>query len=264
MVASLFSAAFLFPLYFFFNNAFKIGKYISTNPFYLTFESFTFSNIIDAFQMMDYLQSFRNSIIVLILSSAVMISLGSMAAYIIVMLGGRFLNGLYRFIMALMTIPVYVAMIPLSKLLSRMHLINSYLGIAFVYVAFALPFVIFLYVGNMKTIPRELSEASTIDGCNIYQNYLLIYLPLLKTVTGTVIILRGMYIWNDILIPMITVRSGYLQTLPQRLVAFSTDFGTRWELMFGAAFLVSVPAIIIFLLMQKTFIQGIVEGSVKG
>ena len=190
VIVSLFSVAFLFPLYFFFNNAFKIGKYISTNPFYLTLESFTLDNISDAFHMMDYMQSFKNSSIVLVVSSAIMILFGSMAAYIIVILGGRFLNRLYRFIMALMTIPVYVAMIPLSKLLSRMNLINSYLGISFVYVAFALPFVIFLYVGNMKTIPRELSEASTIDGCNLYQTYFFIYMPLLKTVTGTVIILR--------------------------------------------------------------------------
>ncbi len=73
-----------------------------------------------------------------------------------------------------------------------------------------------------------------------------------------------MYIWNDILIPMITVRSGYLQTLPQRLVSFATSFSARWDLIFGSAFLVSVPAIIIFLLLQKTFIEGIAEGAIKG
>ena len=264
IVMIIFCLAFLFPLYFFFTNAFKIGKYISTNPFYLTVNSFTLDNLKNAFVMMEYLQAFKNSFIVLLISSAIMIIFGSMAAYIIVIVGGRFLNRLYFAVIALMTIPVYVAMIPLSKLLANLGLINSYLGLACVYVAFALPFVIFLYVGNMKTIPVELSEASTIDGCNLYQTYLFIYMPLLKMVTGTVLILRGMYIWNDILIPLITVRSGYLQTLPQRLVAFSTDNGTRWELMFGAAFLVSVPAVIIFLLLQKTFIQGIVEGSVKG
>ncbi len=176
LLVSVFCLGFLFPLYFFFTNAFKQAKFISTQPLFLTAESFTLDNIIQAFARMKYLQAFQNSFVVLIVSSVVMIVLGSMAAYAIVAIGGRWLNRLFKVIMAMMTIPVYVAMIPLSKTLAKLHLINSYFGIAFVYIAFALPFVIFLYVGNMQTIPKELSEAATIDGCNLYQTYLLIYM----------------------------------------------------------------------------------------
>ena len=264
IVVGFFAILFFIPLYFFFNNVFKIGKYISTNPMILTPESATLDNILGAFKLMRYPESFFNSLIILVLSSLLLIVLGSMAAYIIAIVNNRGLRRLYFFLIALNTLPVYVAMIPLARLLAQLGLISTHIGIVFVYVAFGLPFSIFLYVGNIRALPRELYESATIDGGNMYQIYLFIYMPLLKTVTGTVLILRGMYIWNDILIPLITVRGSAMQTLPLRLWSFSSTHMIRWDMMFGAAFLVSLPIIILFLFIQKTFIQGIVEGSLKG
>jgi len=264
VIVGIFALIFLIPLYFFFNNVFKQAKYISTNPMLLTPQSATFNNIIGAFRLMKYPESFMNSFLILVISAAMLIILGSMAAYIIAVVNNRFMKRLYFFLIALNTIPVYVAMIPLARQLSKFNLINTHMGIVLVYVDFGLPFSIFLYVGNIRALPKELYESATIDGANIYQTYLFIYMPLLKTVTGTVLILRGMYIWNDMLVPLLTVRSSYMQTLPQRLWAMASTNQARWDMMFGAAFLVSVPVIILFLIAQKTFIQGIVDGSIKG
>lgn len=264
IVVGLFALLFLAPLYFFFINTFKEAKYMSTAPMYLTPEMFTTANIAEAFRLLKYPEAFMNSLFILALSIVLLVVLGSMAAFAIAIIGGKALNRLYFFLIALMTVPVYVAMIPLARQLANLHLINTHLGTSVVYVAFGLPFCVFLYVGNMRALPYDLYEAATIDGCSIYRVYLRIYMPLLKTVTGTIIILRGMYIWNDILMPLLTVRSGALQTLPQRLAALSTTNAMRWDIMFGASFLVSVPVIVLFLLLQKTFIQGIVDGSVKG
>jgi raffinose/stachyose/melibiose transport system permease protein len=171
---------------------------------------------------------------------------------------------LYTAIVALMTIPMQVAMIPLARQLSVFGLIDSRGGIAIVYLAFGLPFAIFLFTGFMRTIPHELAEAATIDGCGMFKTYLLVFMPLLKTVSGTLLILRGTYIWNDILVPLLTVRRPSRTTLPMTLLTLSTSRGTQWDIMFGASLLISLPIIIVFLVFQKSFISGIVAGAVKG
>ena len=145
-----------------------------------------------------------------------------------------------------------------------MRLIDNHFGIALVFAGFMLPFIIFLYTGFIKTIPKELEEVSYIDGCSLFRTYLYIYMPLLKTITGTVLILRAVPVWNNLLIPMITTTKGSMATLPLKLFSFVSSYLTNWDLVFGATFLVTLPIILIFLSMQRMFIRGAVSGSVKG
>jgi raffinose/stachyose/melibiose transport system permease protein len=258
------SILFLIPIYLFVNNAFKVAPAISTSPFILTPKTITMGNIVKAFDLMRYLESFRNSVMILVLSCLGLIICSSLAAFAIVVVGGRWMERFYIFVVALITIPIQVAMIPLANQLSKMGLVNTYFGAAFTYIAFGLPFAIFIYVGHMRGIPKELAESARVDGCGYFLTYLWIYVPLMKTVTATVLILRGLYIWNDILVPMITISTSRMATLPQKLVSFEATNTTRWDLMFAAAFLVSLPIISFFLFTQQRFIDGIVEGAVKG
>jgi raffinose/stachyose/melibiose transport system permease protein len=144
---------------------------------------------------------------------------------------------------------------------------NSYLGTSLVYSGWFLPFVVFLYTGFIRTVPKELEEAGRVDGCGLFRSYISIYIPLLKSITGTVLILRGVPIWNDLLVPIITISRATMSTLPLKLYAFIGQPGssaTRWNLVFGSTFIVSVPILLVFLFLQRYFVRGVVAGAIKG
>ena len=141
------------------------------------------------------------------------------------------------------------------------------MGLAFVYTAWFLPFVIFLYTGFIRTVPRELEEAGRVDGCGLLRSFVSIYIPLLKSITGTVLILRGVPIWNDLLVPIITISRSTMSTLPLKLYSFIGTPGStavRWTLVFGSTFIVSLPIVLVFLFLQRYFVRGAVAGAVKG
>lgn len=252
------------PVYFLLNNAFKQKEFIYKAPLILTPESFTLENITKAFSLMKFPQTAWNSIVILGLSCAGLILLGSMAAYSISTSRSAGFRRFYVIIVALVTVPVSCAQIPLARELSAMGLINTWFGTAIVYIAFGLPFAIFIFAGYSKSIPGDIWEAAEIDGCGQMQAYLRIYMPLIKMTTATIVIMRGSYIWNDILVPLITISTGQQQTLPQKLVAFAGANVSRWELMFAATLLISLPNLILYLFLQKTFVSALTAGAVKG
>ncbi len=259
-----FSAITLIPIYFLVINAFKQKNFIYQSPMTINREVFTTESITKAFSLMKFPQSLLNSVAVLVISCAGLILLGSMAAYAITVNRCAWTRRLYTIMVALVTVPVSCAQIPLAKELSSMGLNNTWLGTSIAYIAFGLPFTIFIFTGYAKSIPHEIWEAAKMDGCKPLQAYVYVFMPLIKMTTATVIIMRGTYIWNDILVPMITITSGNGQTLPQRLVTFASSNIARWDLMFAATLLVSVPILILYLCLQKLFIGALTAGSVKG
>lgn len=255
---------YLLPFWYVLNNALKERRFISLQPFYLTAESFTLDNLVNAFQKMDYLSSFINSLITLLLSCGLFVLLGSMTAYGITIAQHKLFERAYVFFVALIALPFQVAMVPLITMLNTMHLTDSFLGLSLIYAAMFMPFVVFLYTGFMRDIPADLLESARIDGCSYPQAYLFIYMPLLKTATGIVLILRGVYVWNDLQVPLIVINSPARHTLQQKLYVFAQSRIGNFDLVFASALLVCLPLVILFLSMQKTFIRGIMSGSVKG
>ncbi|THF77129.1 carbohydrate ABC transporter permease [Cohnella fermenti] len=255
---------YLLPFWYIANNAIKNADEISTHPFTLTLKSITLDNLRRAYAMLHFPTAFLNSLILLVLSLALLVSLGSLAAYGIVIPRSRFMNRLYTLLVALISVPFQITIVPLVGLLKQLGLINSFLGVAFVYAAMYLPFVIFLYVGFMRTIPRELAESSQIDGSGMLRTYLLIYMPLLKSITGIVMIVRGVSVWNDLLAPLVVLYRNSMYTLPIQLYVFSSSKIGQWDLVFGGTLLVCLPITVFFLLMQRSFVKGIMAGGIKG
>lgn len=252
------------PLYFLINNAFKLKSFIYKSPLVLTSESFTLQNITKAFSLMKFSKSALVSIAILVISCVGLIILGSLASFEISTNKTKGNRRLYAIIVALVTIPVSCAQIPLARELSSMGLINTWLGTSIVYIAFGLPFTIFIFTGYSYSIPAAIWEAAKIDGCSQLKAYIHIYLPLIKMTTTSIIIMRGTYIWNDILVPLITITSGKDQTLPQKLVSFAGNSMSRWDLMFAATLLISLPMLILYLFFQKSFVSALTAGAVKG
>jgi len=124
---------------------------------------------------------------------------------------------------------------------------------------------IFLYHGFIKGIPVELEEAAKIDGCSRAGVFFHIILPILKPITVTVMILNGIWIWNDFLLPLLVLGANNpVQTLPLAVATFVSSFVRRWDLILTATIMAMVPIIIVFLFLQKHIIKGMVDGSVKG
>ena len=255
---------YLLPFWYVINNAFKEKSYISLRPFTIRPEIFTFDSIISAFQKMNYTTTFLNSLIVLVLSCTIFVIVGSMTAYGICISGNKWLNYLYVFFVSLIALPFQAAMVPLVSLLKNLGLSESYLGLALVYSAMFMPFIVFLYTGFMRSLPMEIMESARIDGCSYFQAYVHIYMPLLKTITGIVLVLRGVYVWNDLQVPLIVINDPAKQTLQQRLYVFAQSRIGNFDLVFAGALIVCLPMVILFLLMQKSFIKGVMAGSIKG
>ena len=255
---------YLLPLWYVINNAFKVRRFISLQPFYLTPATFTFDNIIEAFTRMEYMSSLKNSVIVVVLTCCILVILGSLAGFGITYAKNKTLDGVYLVYIALISLPLQIAMVPLIVLMRNLGLTDTHIGMALIYNAVYLPFVVFLYTGFMRGIPRDLIEAAKIDGCNPLGIYIRVFMPLLTTITGVVIILRGVSTWNDLFVPLIVVNRSSMYTLPMKLYFFATSRQGQWHMVFGATFLCMIPIIVLFLAMQRTFIKGIMSGSIKG
>jgi raffinose/stachyose/melibiose transport system permease protein len=257
----------IFPLWYVLNNSFKVESEILRSPLVLLPNMMTFDSVVQAFSTMKYVLRLTNSIVILALSCALLISFGSLAAFGIAMARSRALNRVYTVLVATITLPFQLAMVPLIFMLKHLGLMNTYWGTSLVYTGWFLPFVIFLYTGFIRTVPRELEEAGRVDGCGLFRSFISIYIPLLKSITGTVLILRGVTIWNDLLVPMITLSRSTMSTLPLKLYSFIGTYGaslTRWNLVFGGTFIVSLPILLLFIFLQRYFIRGVVAGAIKG
>lgn len=264
LVLILFCVGILIPLYYVFINAFKTEISINLQPMVFRTEFFTTVNLSNAWRSLKYPLAFMNSVILVVLSCSIMIVAGSLAGFAIAIVNNKWLKILYTTLIMLMSIPFQVVMIPLVQILSALNLMNSFFGTSMVFASLALPFTVFLYTGFMRSLPRELCEAAIMDGCGMWKTYLHIYMPLVKTVTGTIIIIRGTTVWNDLLIPLITFTNSKYDPLIRRLYSYCSNKFNRWDLLFAGTLLCSIPILVLFLLMQKVFIRGITMGSVKG
>jgi raffinose/stachyose/melibiose transport system permease protein len=166
---------------------------------------------------------------------------------------------------AAMLVPFQAIMYPLIQFFEGFGLKNIP-GLIFMYGGFGLSMSAFQYHGFLKIVPLSVEEAAFIDGCNIFQVFFLIVMPLLKSITVTVVIINAMWIWNDYLLPFLVAGNSENKTLVlslyfARIVA--GQYGNPWQLIFPAVFITIVPIIAVFLMLQRFIVKGISAGAVK-
>jgi raffinose/stachyose/melibiose transport system permease protein len=225
---------------------------------------FTLDNMANSWRLLAFPKALLNSVILVVLSCSFLIVSGALAGFAIAIVNNRILRSLYTVLVLLISVPFQVILIPIVQILSTVHLMNNYFGTSFVFAAVSMPFTVFLYTGFMRAVPRELCEAAIVDGCGMAPTLLYIYMPLMKIVTSTVLILRGTGVWNDLLIPLATFTNGKFDPLVRRLYAFASLRFNRWDLLFAGTVLCSIPILILFLFLQRVFIRGLLVGSIKG
>lgn len=252
------------PILFAFLNSFKTVEDIQQNFFGLNLSNVSLAAYENVITLIRFGEGLRNNVVILVISLLITIVLGSLAAFAIAIVNSPLMRKIYFLMVLIICVPVHAFVYQLLPILKGLHLDNTYLGTSLVFTSLSLPVAIFLYTGFMKTIPHEISEAAVIDGCSLWRIYLAIYMPLMITVTGTIVIMRGTYIWNNLLISMVTITDAKKTMLIPRTYAFNSSTYTRWDLVLASSMLVSIPVTILYILMQKSFIDGITAGAVKG
>ena len=186
-------------------------------------ESVDFGNFTTAIQRARVFNAMRDSTIITVVSVLAVALLGAMAAYPLARMKNRFNSLVLKLVIGVMMIPPLSMLVPLVTLMSRINGVSTYWGIICVLVTFQLPLSVFMYANFIEAIPRELDEAAEIDGCSRFMIFYRIILPLLRPVTATVIILTGVFIWNDYQFSLYILQSSRLRTVRLQAGSPSTN-----------------------------------------
>ena len=217
-----------------------------------------------------YPSSFMSSISITVISLVVITFFSSQAAWVLVRNNTKSSKFIFLMFVAAMVIPFQIVMFPLLSwyraiyVVTGIKLLRTQAGLILAYLGFGLSLSIFMFHGFIKSIPYELEEAATIDGCKKYEVFYRIISPLLKPIHATVLILNGIWIWNDYLLPLLILGKGNkVQTLPLAVATFAGAYVKQWDLILTAILMAIIPIIIFFLAAQRFIIKGMVAGSIK-
>ena len=219
-------------------------------------------NYVEVFIRGKLAKPFLNSMIFSVSTVVLNITITSMAAFYLSRVQSRMNSILNVFFTVGMISPL--AMIPTIKVLQALSLNNTYLGVILIYTAMKIPFSIFLFVGFIKTVPKEMDEAAIIDGCNSVQLFFRIVLPLLVPVVVTDAFIVFMSVWNDINIPLYFLNSTEKWTMSLTVYNFFGQYSRDWNLVFANLIITSVPVVLMYMFGQKYIVKGLTAGAVKG
>jgi len=217
-----------------------------------------------------YQSSFVSSVVITAGSLFLLSLLSAQAAWALVRTKTRTSSAFFLVFVAAMVVPFQIVMFPLLTWfrtvteLTGIPLLRNYSGILLAYVGFGLSQSIFMYHGFIKSIPLELEEAALIDGCKRHEIFYLIISPILRPIHATVLVLNGIWIWNDYLLPVLVLGKGNrVMTIPLAISNFAGAYVKQWDLIMTAILMAMVPVIVFFLFAQKSIIKGMVAGSIK-
>lgn len=266
LVFSLISIVYVLPILMVFMNSFKKKAFINRYPFKLgTGKMFVgLENYIEGIKKIDFFQAFGYSLFITVFSVGVIILFTSMFAWYISRVNNKFTKIMYMLCLFSMIVPFQMVMFTLSKLANMLKLGNP-VGIIVVYLGFGAGLAVFMFCGFVKSIPLEIEEAAMIDGCNPIQTYFRVVFPILKPTAITVAILQAMWIWNDYLLPYLVLDIKEYKTIPIAIQYLKGGYGSiDWGAMMAMLVLAIIPIIVFYMACQKSIIEGVVSGAVKG
>lgn len=256
------------PFFLIIVNSFKTKKSIIKEPLSLLDPlGPSFDNFIKAFEKMNFLQSFGNSVLITVISVAFIILISSMTAYFFVRADWKINKIFFGCMIAAMVVPFQALMIPLVQIYGGVfHMMELKSSLIFFHVGFSLAMAVFIYHGFIKSnVPIALEEAATLDGCSRTQTFFQVVFPLLKPTTATLVVLNVLAIWNDFLLPSLVLTSTKKNfTLPLSTYAFYGTYSVDYGSIMAALVLTTIPIIILYIFLQKQIISGVAAGAVKG
>ncbi|MBS4210498.1 carbohydrate ABC transporter permease [Bacillus sp. FJAT-50079] len=251
------------PLILLFSNALKPRNEFQKNPFGLP-SRIEFSNLLEAWQKGEYGQAFLNSTIVGVSTIIIICISAGLAAYALSKLNFKGSNAIMGFLLFVLSIPMGLFLVPLFFIWKNLGLMDSLFGLILIYSAIFLPFNIFLLRSFFVAIPNELIDSAKVDGCSELQVIYRIILPLASPAFLTVVLLVGLWTWNEFFFANAFLQSEELKTVATKYLVFTGRFTADWTMLSAAGVITILPITVIFLFLQRQFIEGIAEGSVKG
>ncbi|NOU93918.1 ABC transporter permease subunit [Paenibacillus sp. LMG 31456] len=261
-VMTLFSFISLYPIFLMIMSSFKTKKEITTSPLGLP-HSFSFVNFIEVWNKVHFDEYFINSVFVSGVSVIIILIISSMAAFYLARYTFRWNGAVLFFFMLGLMLPMKLAISPLYMQLMKLNLLDSLIGLIIVYIAGHISFAVFLFFGFFGTLPKDLDQSARIDGCNDFQVYYKIVLPLMRPAMATVAITDLIHVWNDFFYPLVFIKSTEKGTIPLGMLNLFGEYDTEWNLLFSGLTLSSLPMIIAFLIASRQFIEGLTAGAVK-
>ena len=271
LVLSVWALSTIYPFFWVIVNSFKEKRYIRSDTFALPLgEMFTLDNYRTAFERVDILGAYRNSLIISITVTAVVVLLAGFAAYAMARYRFRGRRALQGLIIASMMFPVFSTIIPVFRMLYSWGLVRfesvfySLLCVSLPQIAGNLSFAIVVLTGYIRSIPVEMEEAAYLEGYNVFQIFFRIVWPLGRPSFATVAIFTFLWSYNDLFTQMFFLRNKRTYSITRLLAEISSQAGVNYGLMVAAVVLVVVPVLLVYILLQKNIIKGMTVGALKG
>ena len=259
--------AYMFPFIMVVINSLKQKRDIIKSPFswLFTIKGLSFDNFEKAFTQMDFLNAFKNSLIVTVSATVLVTILAAMLAYYIVRNNNIISKITFALMVASMIIPFQAIMIPLVSIYGgTLNILNHRVTLIFMHTGFAMAMSVFMFHGFIRgNVPIALEEAAYIDGCTHSQTFFKIVLPLLKPIISTMVILNSLAVWNDYLLPSLVLTDKKLLTLPLSTYSFYGTYSADYGTIMAGLLLCVLPILILYVILQKQIIGGVVAGAVK-
>jgi alpha-glucoside transport system permease protein len=229
----------------------------------LTDWSFTLHNYSEVLNKANMDKAFLNSILITVPSTLLPLAIAAAAAYAFSWISFPFRDTIFLLIVALMVVPVQMALVPLLTLFRDLGIANWFGGIWLAHTAFGLPLGIFLLRNFFITLPRDLIEAARVDGASNLRIFLKVVLPLSVPALASFGIFQFLWVWNDLLMAFIFIQNGELLPMTVRINQMQTTYGGEWHLLSAGSFLLMIVPLAVFFALQRYFVQGLLAGSVK-
>jgi len=263
ILASVWFLATVLPFIYMVMNSFK-GQFemLKKGVFQLP-DSWYPANYIDVLQK-GISSYFIHSVIVLVISLAILLSITACASYPLSRMRFKLRNAVYALIVAGMSIPIHVTLIPIFKMSTKLGVYDSIWALIGPYVTFAIPISCYILTSFMATIPKEVEESAEIDGCNKFRNFFSIILPLSKSGLSTLAIYNGVSIWNEFSFANTLTQSKRAKTLPLAIQSFQGEYTMNIPVIMAVLVLTVLPMIALFIVLQDKLVKGLMAGAVKG
>ena len=253
----------LFPIALMLLNSFKPAVEIIQNPLSWP-EIYRWDNFTHAWQDANFSQTFLNSMILTIITIVLVCTTGSMTAYVLARKKVKSWRLIPGYLLATTTAPIQLFMFPLYFTFARLGLINNVFAVAFIYCALFSPFSIMLMRTYFLAVPKELEQAAVVDGATHWQVFFHVMLPIVWPGILTVALIVGLYTWNEFLIATTFMQSKDSMTAVVSFFLMSGQYTTDWGQLMAGATIIVLPVVLLFIFLQRHFIEGMTGGSVKG
>ena len=255
--------ALVFPTVWIFLTSIRPEQEVFSDTFRLISSTITFDSYRTLLATTTFATYIRNSLVVSLITTLVAVSISLLAAYSFSRRRFRFRGALLITVVFSQLFPYVILITPIYVIFYHLKLVNTSLGLIIAYVATTVPFCVYMLLGYLDSVPRELDEAAIIDGCSTLSVIWSVVLPVAWPGVAATAIYSFAQAWNEYLIALTLVTRNELKTVPVGLASFFGEYTTRWDLVMTASVLATVPTLIIFLILQRQLVSGLAAGAVK-